>query len=54
MPGKGVIWFAVKFPSPRSQVLQSEIKIKRAVSTLLQAAYQQRGDVPETHYVQHT
>ena len=54
MPVKGVIWFAAKFPSPRSQVLQSEIKIKRAVPTLLQAAYQQRGDISETHYIQYT
>lgn len=54
VPVKGVIWFAAKFPSPRSQELHSEIKIKRAVSTLLQAAYQQRGDIPETHYIQYT
>lgn len=54
VPVKGVIWFAAKFPSPRSRVLQPEIKIKRAVSTLLQAAYQQRGDIPETHYIQYT
>lgn len=54
VPVKGIIWFAAKFPSPWSQVLQSEIKIKRAVSTLLQAAYQQRGDIPETHYIQYT
>lgn len=53
-PVKGIIWFAAEFPSPRSQVLQPEIKIKRAVSTLLQAAYQQRGDIPETHYIQYT